>query len=64
MCRIVWKEQMESKRAGDLYRMLLGMEQELRSTCRTLDQKELQQIKDLIASLHQDLSHSEKSTQH
>ena len=55
---------MESKQAGVLLAMLYAMEQELRSTCRTLDQKELQQIKDLIASLHQDLSHSEKSTQH
>ena len=55
---------MESKRAGDLYRMLLGMEQELRSTCRNLDPEEQQQIKDLIHLLQVDQSHSEKSTQH
>ena len=28
---------MASKQAGDLYRMLLDMEQESQSTCRTLD---------------------------
>ena len=55
---------MASKRAGDLYRMLLDMEQASQSTCRTLDQKEQQQIKDLIASLHQDQSRLEKYTQH
>ena len=55
---------MESKQAGVLFAMLLGMEQESRSTCRTLDHKEQQQIKDLIPFLYQDQSHSAKPTQH
>ena len=54
----------EGKQAGDLCRMLCDLEQELQSTCRTLDREEQKQIKDLILSLHQDPSHSEKFTQH
>ena len=51
---------MGSKQAGDLYRMLCDLEQELRSTCRTLDREEQQQIRDLIHLLQVDQSHSEK----
>ena len=64
MSMTAWKDQMESKQAGDLCRMLCDLEQELRSTCRTLGQEEQKQIKDLIHLLHQDQSPSEKSTQH
>ena len=55
---------MESKQAGVLLAMLYAMEQESQSTCRTLDQKDLQQIKDLIHLLQVDRSLSQKSIQH
>ena len=55
---------MESKQAGVLLAMLYAMEQESQSTCRTLDQKDQQHIKDLIHLLQVDLSHSQKSTVH
>ena len=55
---------MESKQAGNLYRMLSAMEQESQSTCRNLDQKEQQLIKDLTRLLQAVQSPSEKFTQH
>ena len=55
---------MESKQAGVLLAMLYALEQESQSTCRTLDQKEQKQIRDLIRLLQADQSHSQKFTQH
>jgi len=55
---------MESRRAGVLRAMLLEMERVAQSTCQNSDQKELNLVKEMMSSLHQVQSHSEKSIQH